>query len=228
MMLSKFNKVVIGLFIILGLGGILWGLSYLSSSPKGNLSESDSALLSTKSAATNSLAQTLQATTKEANPQRRKELYAAAFDYEVQSLQRGLSDSPEVVEKNLQILAEQLDYEQVSDFRKLIFDENADGDSRTIAVEILIRSSLPESQIFLKDFAMTSVKTQDLHQITQEKALRGRAVEGLRSTSLTREVAKQGQDEFARDRAHRQTLYLEQKAKSPEEQDLEALKQIVN
>jgi len=156
-----------------------------------------------------------------------KESFTNLVEEEANSISQ-LNDRPEDVEKRLKELAGKMQESDVSSLQAKALNPNLNGDQRFLSVYILGESTLQKAQESL--VAIATAPIPDMHEermLTQEEVIRGQAVESLRQTESLKRVLAHSDNSFINDRAQRNLLYLEGKASSPEQQDREALTQLL-
>lgn len=139
-----------------------------------------------------------------------------------------LHDDPSESMERLQKKAGALSGEDIRALEALALENGREGDRRFLAVELLTMNAAPESARSLERIAVSSRPQRPLEP-QLETALRARAIEGLGShrSGIGQELLKKSlarlDESFLLDRAHRALLATEGAARSPEEQDQEAL-----
>lgn len=139
-----------------------------------------------------------------------------------------LNDHPEEVQQRLKDLADKMQDVDVPVLQKDALNPNLNGDQRFMSVYILGESALAKAQESLEAIAVAPIpNVRDARLMSQEEIIRGQAVESIRHPETLKRVLAQTDNGFINDRAQRNLLYLEGKASSPEQQDKEALTQLL-
>jgi hypothetical protein len=139
-----------------------------------------------------------------------------------------LNDRPEEVQKRLKELADKMQESDVSSLQQNALNPNLNGDQRFLSVYILGESALTKAQESLEAIATAPIpETHEGRMTAQEEIIRGHAVESIRHAETLKRVLARSDNAFINDRAQRNLLYLEGKASSPEQQDQEALTQLL-
>lgn len=147
---------------------------------------------------------------------------------EAESMAR-LTDRPQEVQKRLKDLASQVREEQMPILKEKALNLQLGGDERFLSVYILGESSIAKAQEILEQIASTPIpKLKESRSTTQEEILRGQAIESLREPESLKRVLASTDSKFLVDRAQRTLSFREGKiSKSPEQQDEEALKKVL-
>lgn len=155
------------------------------------------------------------------------ENFAAQVQEEAAAMSQ-LNDHPEEVQKRLKELAEKMQESDVPSLQQNALNPNLNGDQRFLSVYILGESTLAKAQESLEAIATAPIpETHEGRLTTQEEIIRGQAVESIRQADTLKRVLARSDNTFINDRAQRNLLYLEGKASSPEQQDQEALTQLL-
>ena len=149
------------------------------------------------------------------------------------------TDHPELADLELTQLALRLKSEELNDIYLIATANESSGDERLLATELLIRSQLPESIDSLKKIASMNIeentaKTPALRQEYRSQQMM--AIEGLgqkpewkvQATKALNDLARTETDSMNLDRIHRTRRAMEGQAPTPEAQDNEALKKVLN
>lgn len=160
--------------------------------------------------------------------------FKTAFKQEVLAVSE-IQNDPIAVEKRIQNLASNLGPEQISYLSELVKDQNAQGDERGMAIELLSQSDSEVAHNKLKDFVKnyTSEKNVD-HHGQQELPYRLQALEGVSKFSKTsqaidslKEIKSSTQNKVILDLANRSLQYLEHGGPSVQQQEEAALKKML-
>jgi hypothetical protein len=169
------------------------------------------------------------ASSTSANPAAVKpaENFAAQVQEEAAAMSQ-LNDHPEEVQKRLKELADKMQESDVPSLQQNALNPNLNGDQRFLSVYILGESTLVKAQESLEAIATAPIpETHEGRLTTQEEIIRGQAVESIRQAETLKRVLARSDNTFINDRAQRNLLYLEGKASSSEQQDQEALTQLL-
>jgi hypothetical protein len=155
------------------------------------------------------------------------ETFASQVQEEAAAISQ-LNDHPEEVQKRLKELADKMQESDVPSLQQNALNPNLNGDQRFLSVYILGESTLAKAQEGLEAIATAPIpETHEGRLTTQEEIIRGQAVESIRQADTLKRVLARSDNTFINDRAQRNLLYLEGKASSPEQQDQEALTQLL-
>lgn len=140
-----------------------------------------------------------------------------------------LTDRPDEEEEHLKDIALHLQDPDIKTLQAQALNPQLNGDERFLSVYILGESTLPSAQESLEEIATTPIpKLHEARLISEEQVLRAQAIESLRDTDRIKHIIATSNDHFLADRAQRSLLYREGKVSAPEQQDQEALKQLLD
>lgn len=145
-----------------------------------------------------------------------------------EALNIGQIQDPAIAQKNMEDLAAQVKVEDVEELRNKSMDPSINTDERSLAVQVLALSELPEAQVALKDVASSAPPDhREERKNLEEGVLRAQAVEGLKSAESLTEVITKTELSFVADRAQRALNHLAKGSPTPQEQDEKALKKVL-
>lgn len=147
-----------------------------------------------------------------------------------------IQENPQVIEESLDQFSSTLSAQDILELKKIISSSQTQ-DERFLSTELLVRNRSIEAKQVLKEIALSpesSSEKQNAITKSEENALRLRAVEGLLKSddphvakNLLEEVQRKSNNSIIQDRSQRALLSLKGIAKSPEEQDQEALRELL-
>lgn len=147
-----------------------------------------------------------------------------------------LTESPDLAQKQMQKYADAIPKEKLEWLKDRAKNTNINADERLLAIEYLSLNSLTESLDQLEDIVLSPIDSQLSTPLKNEiLLLKAAAIEGFskKENFKSKAIAKlnyinQNTDEqFLIDRTQRSLWHLKGKAQSPEEQDTEALKALL-
>lgn len=149
-----------------------------------------------------------------------------------------VQNDPESAEIELKTLARQMQPSDIKRMRQIAEDVKVNGDDRALAVELLGRNQTSQALHELADFVVNQENMTGDQAWSRsrefETVLRAQAVEGIgiypeRSTadSILQEVGNKVSDAFVKDRIARTRASLRGAAPTPEQQDEQALRKLV-
>ena len=144
---------------------------------------------------------------------------------------------PATTELELKTLSKQMQPSDIKRMRQIAEDIKVNGDDRALAVELLARNQTQESLNELAEFVTNQEKNTNVNWSRSqefETVLRAQAIEGIgiypeRSTadSVLQKMDQRISESFLRDRIARTRAHLVGHTVSPEEQDEQALRKLV-
>lgn len=160
------------------------------------------------------------------------ESFHLRFQKELQFLGQ-VDPHPEETEKKLQSWAEALNDKELKELESLIKDSHRSGDERMLSVYLLSRNQTETATSILETLVLSSFRAKEV-EISLPTVLKMQALEGL-ETRLNKTEALQSlsrlevqlKDRDLLDRVHRSVWHLRHQAPSTKEQDLRALRQLV-
>lgn len=158
--------------------------------------------------------------------------FRSDFKYEVDQI--GMTQAnPDQIENRLQGLSRQMEPEHKIYLKTVLNNQNANGDDRAMAIELLTRNQTAESVEILKNYAANE-STNLGARAEQELVFKAQAIEGLAAyqdhpvaISYLDEIRKKTSYPFLQDRARRAEAVLKNEGPAIETQDLDALKKII-
>jgi len=149
-----------------------------------------------------------------------------------------ITENPEEADLEISNLAMTLDRTQLNELYTKVISKYSNGDEKLLAVELLSRSSLPETIEHLKNIASSSASESSYDSsLTQQEfqSLQVSAIEGLTQKPQLKHEAKLALNSLSQstdntlllDRIKRAQAALDGRAPSPEAQDKAALEQVL-